>query len=156
MKPILFYAVCSGFTRGDAPSTTRQMEHLVLTVKHHDPAENATHQTLGIVTVDMAAALEAPGTSTQEWHPVSKGPGVKGGDSPQGRVHVKVLKARNLCSMLFRVGNQCEYQPTAKEHTGSRGRRRPSRMIGDQIVPNRAKVLQGVTKRIALLFVLCQ
>ncbi|CAN0166928.1 unnamed protein product [Ascophyllum nodosum] len=71
------------------------MEHLVLTVKHHDPAENATHQTLGIVTVDMAAALEAPGTSTQEWHPVSKGPGVKGGDSPQGRVHVKVTYFEN-------------------------------------------------------------
>lgn len=66
------------------------MEYLVLMVKHNDPVGSYTDRTLGMVIVDTATALQAPGISTQEWFPVRKGPGMRSGDVPQGRVHVKV------------------------------------------------------------------
>lgn len=67
-----------------------KMEHLVLVVNHHDPVGSHTDPTLGMVIVDTATALQAPGISTQEWFPVRKGPGMKAGHVPQGKVHVKV------------------------------------------------------------------
>lgn len=67
-----------------------QVEHLVLMVNHHDPVGSHTDRMLGMVIVDTATALQAPGISTQEWFPVRKGPGMKAGDVPQGKVHVKV------------------------------------------------------------------
>ncbi|CBN80088.1 conserved unknown protein [Ectocarpus siliculosus] len=66
------------------------MEHLVLMVKHHDPVGSHSDRVLGMVIVDTATALQAPGISTQEWFPVRKGPGMKAGHVPQGKVHVKV------------------------------------------------------------------
>ncbi|CAM9402960.1 unnamed protein product [Ectocarpus sp. 12 AP-2014] len=67
-----------------------KMEHLVLMVKHHDPVGSHTDRVLGMVIVDTATALQAPGIPTQEWFPVRKGPGMKAGHVPQGKVHVKV------------------------------------------------------------------
>ncbi|CAM9641258.1 unnamed protein product [Sphacelaria rigidula] len=64
------------------------MEHLVLMVKHHDPVGSHTDKMLGMVIVDTATALQAPGIPTQEWFNVRKGPGMKTGDVPQGHVHV--------------------------------------------------------------------
>lgn len=69
------------------------MEHLVFMVKHHDPVGSHTDRMLGMVIVDTAIALQAPGISTQDWFPVRKGPGMKTGDVSQGRVHVKVAAA---------------------------------------------------------------
>lgn len=63
---------------------------MILMVKHHDPVGSHTDRMLGMVIVDTATALQAPGISTQEWFNVRKGPGMKTGDAPQGRVHVKV------------------------------------------------------------------
>lgn len=72
--------------------SSSQMEHLVLMVKHHDPVGSHTDRVLGMVIVDTATALQAPGISTQEWFPVRKGPGMKAGHVPQGKVHVKVRR----------------------------------------------------------------
>lgn len=72
--------------------SSSQMEHLVLMVKHHDPVGSHTDRVLGMVIVDTATALQAPGISTQEWFPVRKGPGMKAGHVPQGKVHVKVCR----------------------------------------------------------------
>eukprot|EP00903_Cladosiphon_okamuranus_P014837 g13738.t1 len=71
-------------------TTLRNVEHVVLMVKHHDPVGTQTDRTLGMVIVDTATALQAPEIPTQEWFPIRKGPGMKAGDAPQGKVHVKV------------------------------------------------------------------
>lgn len=76
------------------------MEHLVLVVNHHDPVGSHADPTLGMVIVDTATALQAPGISTQEWFPVRKGPGMKTGHVPQGKVHVKVRKF-DTCFCVF-------------------------------------------------------
>lgn len=65
-------------------------------VKHHDLVGSHTDRMLGMIIVDTATALQAPGISTQEWFPVRKGPGMRAGDIPQGRVHVKVRQFNRL------------------------------------------------------------
>lgn len=67
-----------------------QVGHLVLMVNHHDPVGSHMDRMLGMVIVDTATALQAPGISTEEWFPIRKGPGMRAGDVPQGKVHVKV------------------------------------------------------------------
>lgn len=90
----------------------KQVEHVVLMVKHHDPVGTHTDRTLGMVIVGTATALQAPGISTQEWFPIRKGPGMKAGDAPQGKVHVKVRYARVRASFLCRSslsGTKCRF-----------------------------------------------
>lgn len=79
----------------------KQVGHVVLMVNHHDPVGTHTDRTLGMVIVDTATALQAPGISTQDWFPVRKGPGMKAGDTPQGKVHVKVCLTRVRVPVLY-------------------------------------------------------
>ena len=87
---------------------------MVLMVKHHDPVGTQTDRTLGMVIVDTATALQAPGISTQEWFPIRKGPGMMTGDAPQGKVHVKVrvfrVRARFCNSCSDRLRNKSKNQ----------------------------------------------
>lgn len=98
-----------------------QMEYLVLMVKHHDPVGSHTDRMLGMVIVDTATALQAPGISIQEWFPVRKGPGMKAGDVPQGKVHVKVryYPLQNKCTHISGATNTCIHACTVY-HAGGR------------------------------------
>ncbi|CAM9162703.1 unnamed protein product [Scytosiphon promiscuus] len=96
-------------------SSLRNMEHLVLVVNHHDPVGSHPDPTLGMVIVDTATALQAPGISTQEWFPVRKGPGMKTGHVPQGKVHVKVSYAILTVDTSEEIGNKRQVNNLSQE-----------------------------------------
>lgn len=83
----LHVPLCDG---GTHKTNLSKVGHVVLMVNHHNPVGSHTDRVLGMVIVDTATSLQAPGITTQEWFPVRKGPGMAAGDAPQGKVHVKV------------------------------------------------------------------
>lgn len=106
--PLSLYLACTTLCVTQNGYRHKQVEHVVLMVKHHDPVGTQTDRTLGMVIVDTATALQAPGISTQEWFPIRKGPGMKAGNAPQGKVHVKVHFARVRTPLLYSFGHSLE------------------------------------------------